>query len=61
MRAVFPRHAALGDETEISLMHQRSPLEGVFGVLVWGLDSFSSYAYPAGGNAGQLAVLDPLL
>lgn len=24
------------------------------GVIVWGLDSYSSYAYPAGGNAGTL-------
>ncbi len=24
------------------------------GVVVWGLDSYSSYAYPAGGNAGTL-------
>jgi hypothetical protein len=27
---------------------------GPFGVVVWGLDSYSSYAYPAGGNAAQL-------
>ena len=25
-----------------------------FGVVVWGLDSYSSYAYPAGGNAAHL-------
>lgn len=25
-----------------------------FGVVVWGLDSYSSYAYPAGGNAAKL-------
>ncbi len=28
--------------------------EGPFGIVVWGLDSYSSYAYPAGGNAAQL-------
>jgi hypothetical protein len=27
---------------------------GPFGVVVWGEDSYSSYAYPAGGNAAQL-------
>lgn len=27
---------------------------GAFGVVVWGEDSYSSYAYPAGGNAAQL-------
>lgn len=32
-----------------------------FGLTVWGLDSYSSYAYPAGGNARQLAELPPLL
>jgi hypothetical protein len=26
-----------------------------FGIVVWGLDSYSSYAYPAGGNAAQLS------
>ena len=25
--------------------------EGPFGLVVWGLDSDSSYAYPAGGSA----------
>ena len=35
--------------------------DGPFGVVVWGLDSYSSYAYPAGGNAAQLtdAVVQP--
>lgn len=28
--------------------------EGPFGLTVWGLDSYSSYAYPAGGNAFAL-------
>lgn len=28
--------------------------DGPFGIVVWGLDSYSSYAYPAGGNAAQL-------
>jgi hypothetical protein len=31
--------------------------EGPFGVVVWGLDSYSSYAYPAGGNAATLVDL----
>lgn len=31
-----------------------------FGLVVWGLDSYSSYAYPAGGNARQLSELPPL-
>jgi hypothetical protein len=28
-----------------------------FGITVWGLDSYSSYAYPAGGNAAVLAAI----
>ncbi|MGZ4779061.1 MAG: IgGFc-binding protein, partial [Thermoanaerobaculia bacterium] len=32
-----------------------------FGLVVWGLDSFSSYAYAAGGNASRLATIDPPL
>jgi hypothetical protein len=28
--------------------------DGPFGVTVWGLDSFSSYAYPAGGNVAPI-------
>ncbi len=28
--------------------------EGPFGLMVWGLDSFSSYAYPAGGNVAPI-------
>lgn len=35
--------------------------EAPFGLVVWGLDSYSSYAYPAGGNARQLTELPPLL
>ena len=31
-----------------------------FGLVVWGLDTYSSYAYPAGGNAATLAELPPL-
>jgi len=27
---------------------------GPFGLMVWGLDSFSSYAYPAGGNVAPI-------
>ncbi len=35
--------------------------EGPFGLTVWGLDSYSSYAYPAGGNAFALTdVVVPL-
>lgn len=33
---------------------------GRFGLVVWGLDSYSSYAYPGGGNARVLADLPPL-
>jgi hypothetical protein len=29
--------------------------KGPFGIVVWGLDSYSSYAYPAGGNAAKLS------
>jgi hypothetical protein len=28
-----------------------------FGIVVWGLDSYSSYAYPAGGNAAKLTTV----
>lgn len=28
--------------------------QGVFGLMVWGLDACSSYAYPAGGNVSKL-------
>jgi len=35
--------------------------EAPFGIIVWGLDSYSSYAYPAGGNAATLADIPPLL
>jgi hypothetical protein len=31
--------------------------EGPFGIVVWGLDCYSSYAYPAGGNAASLSTL----
>jgi hypothetical protein len=31
--------------------------EGQFGVMVWGLDSYSSYAYPGGGTAAQLTTV----
>jgi hypothetical protein len=31
-----------------------------FGLVVWGLDSYSSYAYPAGGNARTLNEIGPL-
>lgn len=34
---------------------------GRFGLVVWGLDSYSSYAYPGGGNARVLAELPPVL
>ncbi|MEI8258048.1 MAG: IgGFc-binding protein, partial [Deltaproteobacteria bacterium] len=32
-----------------------------FGIVVWGEDTYSSYAYPAGGNAASLATLNPLI
>jgi IgGFc binding protein len=28
--------------------------DGAFNIMVWGLDSYSSYAYPAGGNVGKI-------
>lgn len=31
-----------------------------FGLIVWGLDAYSSYAYPAGGNARALNEIGPL-
>ncbi len=31
--------------------------DGPFGVVVWGLDSYSSYGYPAGGNASTLSTV----
>jgi len=36
--------------------------DGPLGIVVWGMDSYSSYAYPAGGNAAQLtdAVVQPI-
>ena len=34
--------------------------KGAFGIMVWGLDTFSSYAYPAGGNIAPInAVIIP--
>jgi hypothetical protein len=34
--------------------------QGAFGIMVWGLDTFSSYAYPAGGNIAPInAVIIP--
>lgn len=34
--------------------HHTASSDGPFGVVVWGLDSYSSYAYPAGGSARAL-------
>jgi len=31
--------------------------DGPFGLVVWGLDSYSSYAYPGGGNAATLSTI----
>jgi hypothetical protein len=28
--------------------------DGPFGLVVWGLDAYASYGYPAGGNVGQI-------
>ncbi len=39
---------------------QAASSDNPFGVVVWGMDSYSSYAYPAGGNAETLADLPPL-
>ena len=33
---------------------QTAESEGRFGITVWGLDTFASYAYPAGGNAAPI-------
>lgn len=30
-----------------------------FGITVWGVDTYASYAYPAGGNARQLTMVTP--
>ncbi len=35
--------------------HHTATSTGPFGLVVWGLDSYSSYAYPAGGNANALS------
>ncbi|MDP3277206.1 MAG: IgGFc-binding protein [Deltaproteobacteria bacterium] len=37
------------------VIESSSPL----GVMVWGLDAYSSYGYPAGGNAGTLTEIPP--
>lgn len=34
--------------------HHAADSKGPFGLVVWGLDSYSSYAYPAGGSASAL-------
>lgn len=41
--------------------HHIAESKGPFGMVVWGLDSYSSYAYPAGGSAVALTdvVVDP--
>jgi hypothetical protein len=31
--------------------------DGPFGIVVWGLDTYSSYGYPAGGNASTLSTI----
>ena len=33
--------------------------EGLFGLTVWGLDVFSSYAYPVGGSFAPINELPP--
>lgn len=33
---------------------QSAQSEGRFGITVWGLDAYASYAYPAGGNAAPI-------
>lgn len=35
--------------------HHTAGSDGPFGVVVWGLDSYSSYAYPAGGSTRALS------
>ncbi|MEM1029634.1 MAG: IgGFc-binding protein [Myxococcota bacterium] len=41
---------------------QEATSEGTFGITVWGLDSFASYAYPAGGNVATIndVVITPI-
>ena len=34
--------------------NQEATSDGKFGIVVWGTDYFSSYAYPAGGNVGSI-------
>lgn len=40
--------------------HQTARSDQPFGLVVWGIDSYASYAYPAGGNATSLRELPPL-
>ena len=50
-RRPAPRRRGLGD------VHQRrahGESTAPFGLVVWGEDSYSSYAYPGGGNAAEL-------
>jgi hypothetical protein len=39
---------------------QRATSEGPFGVVVWGLAPYASYAYPAGGSAAVINDVDPV-
>jgi hypothetical protein len=50
LRAAVPVNACENGRHEASS-------DGPFGIVVWGLDSYSSYAYPAGGNAAQLTTM----
>jgi IgGFc binding protein len=44
----------LGSTTACTNGGHTAKSDGPFGLVVWGLDSFSSYAYPAGGNVATI-------
>lgn len=48
--------ADVGVKTCVNGRHVASS-DGPFGLVVWGLDSYSSYVYPGGGNAATLSTV----